>query len=280
MKIKPTILAALTITAALLSGSAAVADGELLEGDTRLACEAILCLSTGSPPGECSPSLDRYFGIEIFDDEGYLDWSATLEARLDFLNQCPAVDEKQASREMHSLTDAIVHGARQCDAKALNRHTRRKDCGDPKVCGEWKEVVAMVGAISDSDYEKYAMDPRAAMYQAYERTPSLLAQAIQNDSKLLNDVMNNFPELRYEILGQKKSLSQILKHNPIMISKILNSHPSLTEKSKICVNWVQPKRTVISKDMPKNCLNYVGHEYTDFSVHYVGDECKGGKWVD
>ena len=34
---------------------------DTLTGDTKLACEAILCLSTGSTPDECSPSLNHYF---------------------------------------------------------------------------------------------------------------------------------------------------------------------------------------------------------------------------
>lgn len=38
-------------------------DMELLTGDTRLACEAILCLSTGERPSECQPAIRRYFSI-------------------------------------------------------------------------------------------------------------------------------------------------------------------------------------------------------------------------
>ncbi len=34
-----------------------------LTGDPKLACEAIICLSTGTRPNECAPSMARYFGI-------------------------------------------------------------------------------------------------------------------------------------------------------------------------------------------------------------------------
>lgn len=33
------------------------ADGDVLTGDTKLACEATLCLSSSDRPGECAPSL-------------------------------------------------------------------------------------------------------------------------------------------------------------------------------------------------------------------------------
>ena len=37
------------------------AQAQILTGDARLACEALLCLSAvGSPPGECSKALAKY----------------------------------------------------------------------------------------------------------------------------------------------------------------------------------------------------------------------------
>ncbi|WYX12182.1 TrbM/KikA/MpfK family conjugal transfer protein [Achromobacter xylosoxidans] len=36
----------------------------LLTGDKRLACEAIMCLSTGTRPSECSSSLSRYWDTQ------------------------------------------------------------------------------------------------------------------------------------------------------------------------------------------------------------------------
>ena len=41
------------------------AQAEVLKGDARLACEAILCLgATGSAPGECSRALARYEALK------------------------------------------------------------------------------------------------------------------------------------------------------------------------------------------------------------------------
>lgn len=86
------------------------ADG-VLTGIPKLACEAILCLSTGSPPSACSPSLAHYFGID-FDD-----WGDTLDARINFLNACPVASMTPA---MSSLVSAIANGAGRCDAASLN----------------------------------------------------------------------------------------------------------------------------------------------------------------
>lgn len=88
-------------------------DTSTLTGSTKLACEALLCLSSGTRPTECAPSLSAYFGITR------KKWSDTLNARKAFLNLCPAASEVG----MPSLVDAITEGAGRCDAAALNRRT-------------------------------------------------------------------------------------------------------------------------------------------------------------
>ncbi|WP_052239545.1 TrbM/KikA/MpfK family conjugal transfer protein [Xanthomonas vasicola] len=88
---------------------------ELLTGDTRYACEAILCLSTGSRPSECQPSLTRYFSIHK------RKLSDTLKARGNFLKLCPASNQ---TPEMESLVSAISSGAGRCDAASLNTSLR------------------------------------------------------------------------------------------------------------------------------------------------------------
>lgn len=45
------------------------------KGDIKLACEAVLCLSSGTHPSECAPALSRYFGI----NKKF--WSDTVNAR-------------------------------------------------------------------------------------------------------------------------------------------------------------------------------------------------------
>lgn len=103
------------ISGALTGGTAnAQSDNEaLFSGTTRLACEALLCLSSsaGGSIGACGPALSHYFGINK------KKLSDTLSARLSFLQQCPVASQ---TPEMASLVEAISRGAGRCDAASLN----------------------------------------------------------------------------------------------------------------------------------------------------------------
>lgn len=103
------------LTATLLGAAPAVYADDALTGDTRLACEAVLCLSSGDRPSECAPSIKRYFSIR------HKKLGDTLKARRNFLKMCPVSSE---NREMAGLVDAIAEGAGRCDAKELNRMMR------------------------------------------------------------------------------------------------------------------------------------------------------------
>lgn len=108
MKVKP-LLAMSTISALL--PMAASANDNLLTGDVRLACEAILCLSSGSRPNECQPAIERYFSIN------HRKIRDTINARRNFLSICPSSRENAMPR----LIEVLVNGAGRCDAKELNR---------------------------------------------------------------------------------------------------------------------------------------------------------------
>lgn len=87
-----------------------VSHAEEFTGDTKLACEALLCLAATQSPGECATALARYFSFK---------GKNALKNRLNFLNLCPTATESQ---EMEDLTSALVNGAGgQCDVKSLNR---------------------------------------------------------------------------------------------------------------------------------------------------------------
>lgn len=101
----------------------AAANGQVLTGTVRLACEAILCLSSGVRPGECAPALAHYFGIS------FKRWSDTIAARRDFLSMCPVV----SSPGMPELINAIASGAGRCDAQMLNQRLRQ-------TAYKWKEI--------------------------------------------------------------------------------------------------------------------------------------------
>ena len=110
------LIASAAVSAAAFGALAATASAqEMLTGDTRLACEAILCLSTGTQPGECTPSLRRYFSIS------HRKLSDTIRGRINFLNLCPAANQ---TPEMAALVNAQANGAGRCDAASLNAVAR------------------------------------------------------------------------------------------------------------------------------------------------------------
>lgn len=115
----PATLAGLLLTGAL----PAQADDDMFTGDVKLACEAILCLSSGQRPEECTPSLNRYFSITA------KKWSDTVKGRLNFLNLCPTASY---DNNMKSLVNAIANGAGRCDADYLNRTLAHQE--ERQVC--------------------------------------------------------------------------------------------------------------------------------------------------
>lgn len=117
MKIKLSFLISIGVLTAsintLASETEVAIDTDPLTGITKLACEAILCLSSGTRPSECSPSLSHYFSIN------FKKIGDTIKERRNFLNLCPAVENDK----MAALTNAISLGAGRCDADSLNKLT-------------------------------------------------------------------------------------------------------------------------------------------------------------
>lgn len=92
---------------------------EMLTGDTRTACEVILCLSSAQGRGiaECKAPLRKYFSIRA------KKWHKTLAKRRAFLDLCPAANE---NAKMSALTTAIQHQEYACDAGTLNSRTETR----------------------------------------------------------------------------------------------------------------------------------------------------------
>lgn len=107
MKLAVTLVLSTALAAAAVPGHAQ----EVLTGDTRLACEAVLCLASGQRPNECSPSLQRYFSIRFRKP------SDTLRERINFLKLCPASNQ---SPQMAAFVSAMGAGAGACDPASLN----------------------------------------------------------------------------------------------------------------------------------------------------------------
>ncbi|EOW2155532.1 TrbM/KikA/MpfK family conjugal transfer protein [Campylobacter jejuni] len=106
----------------LFIGSNAFAD-DILTGDTKLACEAILCLSSGTRPSECSSSLARYFSIKFKKP-----WK-TINARRAFLNLCPIQNDANIEDlVLNNLVDDVlpISDPRQCTPNYLNTQVETK----------------------------------------------------------------------------------------------------------------------------------------------------------
>lgn len=87
-----------------------------LQGLEKLACEAILCLASGTGIAECGPSLTKYFSI-VFRKP----WK-TIAARKNFLQLCPKDNNMgaQNAANMESLLDVLSHMEGKCDKETLN----------------------------------------------------------------------------------------------------------------------------------------------------------------
>jgi len=83
----------------------------VLTGDTKLACEALMCLTSSIRPEECRPSIEKFFSIQhkhIWD---------TLRGRTNLLDLCPT---SSSSSEMRELSNALASGSGRCDAASFN----------------------------------------------------------------------------------------------------------------------------------------------------------------
>lgn len=95
---------------------------EELTGDTRTACEVILCLSSAQGKGikECQAPLRKYFSITASGKN----WKAKqLKKRRQFLDLCPSANE---NAKMSALTTAVQHQEYACDAGTLNSRTETR----------------------------------------------------------------------------------------------------------------------------------------------------------
>jgi hypothetical protein len=90
-----------------------------LQGDEKLSCEAILCLSTSARPSECSQSINRYFSIS------FRKWKDTVSARRNFLNICPVGGGNQDSTFVALRDNVISNLYVPCTIESLNREEER-----------------------------------------------------------------------------------------------------------------------------------------------------------
>lgn len=149
---------ALTLTICVLAAQTALAQ-TVIAGDTRLACEAILCLSSGQRPDQCTPSIARYFSITG------RRLSDTIQGRINFLNLCPAAG---ADGNMKSLVSAIANAVGRCDVASLNTQLMTTYSGDES--GRYSISNALPANCSSYTSHVYTAD-LAGQTPVYVGTP-------------------------------------------------------------------------------------------------------------
>lgn len=102
--------------------------GSALTGDTKLSCEAILCLASPTKPGECMASIRKYFSISA------RKWKDVVSKRKSFLNLCPVsnasndlllesigIDSEEQKREINGYKNILLELPHDCSADSLNK---------------------------------------------------------------------------------------------------------------------------------------------------------------
>jgi hypothetical protein len=133
---------------------------DLLTGDTKLSCEAILCLSSSTRPSECNPSLQRYFSITA------KKWKDTVRKRKSFLQLCPTnSDTNSIASKSYTAEDqaqfenyrdnVLASSTSQCTAEALNQNIETS-YGDTFGYRINPNIPSTCNAIYDSVYSDIA----------------------------------------------------------------------------------------------------------------------------
>lgn len=135
--------------------------GESLTGDTRLSCEAILCLASPTKPSECSASIAKYFSFTA------KKWHKVIEKRKNFLNLCPTdnsdndkllenagIDPNQQREDTANFKDVLLNLPHDCSAGSLNKVIEKQ----PQNFEIYKAYVERYAEKNNlSEYEKLRM---------------------------------------------------------------------------------------------------------------------------
>ncbi|EMB5528034.1 hypothetical protein U5686_001906 [Campylobacter coli] len=106
----------------LMNVSVSAIDLSEFTGDTKLSCEAVLCLASPYKPSECAPALARYFGFSA----KY--WSDVVRMRTNFLNLCPLGANnaiKSDDKELEAWRNSLVNLTGTCYIPDLNKKQQR-----------------------------------------------------------------------------------------------------------------------------------------------------------
>ncbi|WP_299385343.1 TrbM/KikA/MpfK family conjugal transfer protein [Helicobacter sp. UBA3407] len=141
---------------------------QTLSGDTKLSCEALLCLASPIKPSECSPSLARYFGISA------KKWKDTITKRKNFLKLCPV--DNSDSQMVYYRDQVVANLDSECTIPALNKRVEKQIIRVEKVCA----VVGDNGCATFKEINIYGFRVNPNL----PRSCALLASSAYTDYRL------------------------------------------------------------------------------------------------
>lgn len=206
---------------AILFGSLNAVEVDLLTGDTRLSCEAILCLSSSVKPGECQPSLNRFFSIKE------KKWEDTLNARKAFLKLCPVGESGENDAEFKKLRDNIlVYISEPCNTEYLNSRVEYKT---EEICGERRCRHIPISARINPNLPKSCKLLQTSKYTDIKVKYTCSGEFFPIDEWDKGITKNEIPQTFYNSLKAKDK----------------NSVEEVENKSKFCkrshISFCQPK---------------------------------------
>lgn len=197
-------IASFAISSLLASEANNNVNNQILGGDTGLACEAILCLSSPARPSECMRSLTKYFSIHFKKP-----WK-TANARKEFLNLCPA---GSMSPEMKQQVEDLSRLTGYCTENELNANIEMQKTGRLnmisrfyRVSPEMTENCKILTRLNYNDYSfKYTCDKSWYSQKEWNMGKKLLGTITKDEYDKLNDTQRYFEIIKKEVVSPDKS---------------------------------------------------------------------------
>lgn len=212
---------------------------DLLTGDTRLACEAILCLSSPVRPSECNPAIARYFGIHFKKP-----WK-TIQARINFLNLCPIDYSQDKNLEIYK-NEILPNLDEDCSVGILNNRVEEKK-------DAFKEIYCHLDSQSNSQVCQIINKSGFRINPSLTKSCSLLSKSIYTDFNLKYTCSKKF-YTQEEWFQSKEALNEVSSDEYQKLPENLRISLTKWEKTNDTFNsYRQITRFYKAKPIQKTC---------------------------
>ena len=221
----------------------------MLSGDTKLACEAMLCLASPVKPSECSAALARYFSIDA------KKWAQVVTKRKNFLNLCPV--DATTDPEMYKYkNDILVNLDGECSVTSLNQRIEQTILRTEQICENSSNCTEI-------KIYGYRINPKL------NNSCKLLASSKYTDYHLKYTCNNKFYEKKYWDSGYElKEISQ----------EIYNALPTSQKEQANKLTKITRKEFI---QLPANKRKYgIGKYYRIDVGYYQKIAIKKDCWIN